>query len=500
MCMACQFAVLRGAPPLREHETPAALNDHDPTASLRDYDGDVVRAGLTAPNGKEIFTLPQIIDQLTRPNVAWTGEGNNPTPRNGIGTITFAFFNNAFEVYSSEQSEFVPLSEAQRTAVRNAFALIGDLVNVAFVEGTYLTADINIGNLDTDEDHFSAYASYPGFTQKAGDIWISLLAASNQDIGLGGAGFRTLMHEIGHALGISHPGNYNAAPDTEITYAQHAEYYQDSYEYTIMSYFGSSNTGAVRCGFAQTMLAHDIAAIQSLYGVNLETRTGDTIYGFNSNADRPAFNFSLNADPVIAIWDAGGLDMLDFSGWSTNARIDLADGAFSDGGGQTSNVQIAFGTTIENATGGAGNDSLTGNEAGNRLSGGDGIDTLRGGGGRDLVLGGAGGDTFVFSSVRDSRDTALRSDGKKQGADQIVDFVSGVDRIDLSGIDANAGVAGDQAFSWLGAGAFSNQAGQLRAQTIGGQTHIFGDVNGDGLADLHIVAGGTQILVSDFIL
>ena len=148
---------------------------------------------------------------------------------------------------------------------------------------------------------------------------------------------------------------------------QHAEYYQDSYEYTIMSYFGSSNTGAVRTGFAQTPLAHDIAAIQSLYGVNLETRTGDTVYGFNSTADRPAFNFTLNANPVVAIWDAGGIDMLDFSGWSSNARIDLAAGAFSDGGGQTSNVQIAFGTTIENAIGGAGNDSLTGNAVGNRL-------------------------------------------------------------------------------------------------------------------------------------
>jgi serralysin len=469
-------------------------------AAPGDHDGDVIRAAVLAPNGKEIFTLDQVIDQLTRANIAWVGGPGNPTPKAGVGTITYAFFNTASQVYSSEQSEFVPLSEAQRTAIRNAFALYGDLVNVAFVEGTVATADINIGNLDTDEDYFSAYASYPGFGQVAGDMWFSTLASSHNQVGLGEPGFRTMMHEIGHALGLSHPGNYDAAPDTEITYAAHAEYYQDSLEYTIMSYFGSSNSGAVRTGFAQTLLAHDIAAIQSLYGANMTTRTGDTVYGFNSTADRPAFNFALNADPVVAVWDAGGMDTLDFSGWTTPSRIDLNPGTFSDGGGQTSNVQIAFGAIIENATGGAGNDSLTGNHVANLLRGGEGSDTLRGAGGTDRVEGGAGGDIFAFLRVGDSRVSAPRSDGNKVTPDRLTDFVSGLDRIDLSAIDANSGTAGDQAFAWLGAGAFTNQAGQLRTQTIGGQVHIFGDVNGDGRADLHIIANSPQILVSDFIL
>ena len=467
---------------------------------IRDNEADVIRLAVTAPNGKEIFSLSQVIDQLTRPNVAWTGDGFNPLPVAGPGTITFAFFNNASEVYSSEKSQFVPLSEAQRVAVRNAFTLWGDLLDVQFVEGSVFAADINIGNLATEEDHFSAYASYPGSTAKAGDIWISTLAQSNQEIGLGGPGFRTLLHEIGHALGMSHPGNYNAEPDTEITYAEHAEYYQDSLEYTIMSYFGSSNTGAVRGGFAQTPLAHDIAAMQSLYGVNPTTRTGDTVYGFNSTADRPAFDFTLNADPVIAIWDAGGRDTLDFSGWTSNSRIDLGSGAFSDGGGQTSNVQIAFGTTIENAIGGIGNDSITGNAGGNRLQGGGGNDTITGGRGSDLSEGGAGADIFVFAAIADSRDRPTRSDGKKGVADRIADFQSGVDKIDLSAIDASRNADGDQAFSWLGSAAFSGAAGQLRATVQGDFVHIFGDTDGDLIADLHIIAGGTQILASDFIL
>lgn len=469
--------------------------------ALRDYDGDVVRQAVTAPNGKEIFSLAQVIDQLTRPNVAWTGVGFNPMPNAGIGTITYAFFNNAFEVsYPPEQNQFAPLSEAQRIAVRQAFAIWGDLVDVNFVEGTVFNADINIGNLNTTEDHFSAYASYPGNSQRAGDIWISTLATSNQQIGLGEPGFRTLMHEIGHALGMSHPGNYNAAPDVEITYANNAEYYQDSLEYTIMSYFASSNTGAVRTGFAATPLAHDIAAMQSLYGVNMTTRIGDTVYGFNSTADRPAFNFALNANPVVAIWDAGGIDIIDFSGWSSNSRINLASGAFSDGGGQTSNVQIAFGTIIEQAVAGAGDDSLTGNNADNILRGGGGADTLRGGLGNDRLEGGAGGDIFVFGGLGESSDYAHRSDGKKLAPDRLLDFESGSDRIDLSLIDANRATEADDAFTWIGAGAFTGVAGQLRAEAIGGQVHILGDMDGDMRADLYIIASGTQILVSDFIL
>jgi hypothetical protein len=337
---------------LREPETARA-------AAIHDFDGDAVRQAVLAPNGKPIFTLDQVIQQLTAINQAWDGAPGHPTPRAGVGTITYAFFNSPFEVYSSEQSEFSPLTEAQRVAVRDAFAIWGEFVGVTFVEGTPATADINIGNIDPDEDYYSAYANYPGFSLVAGDIWIRSDVPTNMvNIGLAEPGFRTLLHEIGHALGISHPGDYNAEEGVTLTYAQHAEYYQDSLEYTIMSYFASSSTGATRTSFAATPLAHDIAAIQSLYGVNMTTRTGDTIYGFNTNAGRAAFDFTQNTLPVIAIWDAGGVDTLDFSGWNSPSRIDLRPGAMNDGGGQTSNVQIAFGTTIENATAGAGDDSV----------------------------------------------------------------------------------------------------------------------------------------------
>jgi Ca2+-binding RTX toxin-like protein len=143
---------------------------------------------------------------------------------------------------------------------------------------------------------------------------------------------------------------------------------------------------------------------------------------------------------------------------------------------------------------------ITGNFAANILKGGGGSDRLGGGSGNDRLEGGTGGDIFVFGGRGDSHDYALRSDGKKLIPDMLTDFVSGTDKIDLSGIDAKAGTAGDDAFSWIGAGAFTGVAGQLRAETVGNQVHILGDTNGDMRADFHISAGGTQILVTDFVL
>ena len=473
----------------------------EPLVGLRDHDGDIVRAAAAnAPNGKPIFTIEQVIAQLTRTGTDWNGVGANPVPNAGLGTITYAFFDNAAQVYSSEQSQFQPLNETQRNAVRQAFAMLGEIIDVRFVEGNVATADMNFGNLATTDDYYSAYATMPERSREAGDIWFNLSSPSNQEVGLAGIGFRIILHEMLHALGISHPSNYNAQEGVTLTYEANASYFQDSLQYTIMSYFASSSTGAVRTSFAATPMAHDIAAIQHIYGANMTTRTGDTVYGFNSNAALAAYDFGLNASPVVAIWDAGGRDTLDFSGWSSASRIDLEPGASSDGGGQTTNVQIAYGAWIENAIGGTGNDVISGNSASNRLQGGGGDDLLNGLAGTDRAEGGAGADIFVFSAAGHSMGYLLRSDGAKFTPDVLVDFTSGVDRIDLSAIDAIAGTAADDAFAFIGTAAFSNQAGQLRYEAADGLVHIFGDLDGDGVADLHIMASGTQVLTADFVL
>jgi Ca2+-binding RTX toxin-like protein len=129
-------------------------------------------------------------------------------------------------------------------------------------------------------------------------------------------------------------------------------------------------------------------------------------------------------------------------------------------------------------SGGAGLDRLVGGAGGDILDGGDGADWLIGGVGRDLLTGGGGADRFVFERPGDS------SFGRN--ADHITDFELG-DLIDLSLIDASSRAAGDQAFNWIGLGAFTGSAGQLRYQVIDGSAHLYGDTNGDRTADFEIV-------------
>ena len=120
-----------------------------------------------------------------------------------------------------------------------------------------------------------------------------------------GYGDTTLIHELGHSLGLSHPGAYNYDPNVTQDYAGLAEYAQDSTQYSIMSYWPATETGAqivnwntLLYGYAQTPLLHDVLTIQEKYGTDPTTRATDTTYGFNSNAGNNLFDFSQNSYPT----------------------------------------------------------------------------------------------------------------------------------------------------------------------------------------------------------
>ena len=149
------------------------------------------------------------------------------------------------------------------------------------------------------------------------------------------------IHEIGHAIGLDHPGNYNGGNPT---YSANAAYVQDSRQYTVMSYFDAEETGARHYDtYAATPLLHDIAAAQALYGANYATRAGNTVYGFNSNADRAQFHIiSAAQDAVFAIWDGGGRDTLNLSGYTEGSIINLNAGSFSSAGGLYANIAIGL--------------------------------------------------------------------------------------------------------------------------------------------------------------
>src|SRR5262249_52279828 len=107
--------------------------------------------------------------------------------------------------------------------------------------------------------------------------------------------------------------------------------------------------------------------------------TGDTTYGFNNTGDVAYQITGATQQVVFCIWDGGGTDTLDVSGYASNQTIDLRPAGFSSVGALTKNVSIAQGTIIENAIGGTGDDRLIGNAADNVLTGGAGKDTIDGG-------------------------------------------------------------------------------------------------------------------------
>ncbi len=134
--------------------------------------------------------------------------------------------------------------------------------------------------------------------------------------------------------------------------------------------------------------------------------------------------------------------------------------------------------------------ALGGNGFINTITGGSGNDTLTGGGGADVLVGGGGANRFVLTALSDSSVLAA-------GRDRIDDFsVANGDVIDLHLLDANSIVAGDQAFNFVGAVAFSGKAGELIQAAFGADTRVLGDVNGDKIADFSLILSGSHVLGS----
>lgn len=163
--------------------------------------------------------------------------------------------------------------------------------------------------------------------------------------------------------------------------------------------------------------------------------------------------------------------------------------------GNAANNVLSGGKGADTLEGGAGNDRLLGGMGNDRLFGGMGADRLNGGLGVDVMTGGLGADVFVFTAAADSRPGA----GQR---DLITDFNRGQgDRIDLSVIDANLRLAGDQAFSFLGTRAFTGDAGQLRFLQSGNTTVVLADQDGDRQADFGFeMSGRLMLMATDFIL
>jgi hypothetical protein len=314
-------------------------------------------------------------------------------------TITYSFLTQVpAEASPDDAFGFKPLNSDQRQEVRETLAQWAVVANITFVElnndPTGDNGQIRIGT-NNQKGNSGGYSQLPlwGIFRSHVFSYFDNSDSTNFNFGAGLYSNYTFTHELGHTIGLKHPGNYSGAELPPFL-----PHDVDNTDYSIMSYNDGASY-AINGNFPASPMLYDIEAVQYIYGPNMQYHTRDDTYYF-TNSTAPA-----------AIWDAGGVNTFDFSRTTKGATINLHTGAFSSSAPGLHNIAIAYGVTIQNTIGGSGNDIIYCNDANDNINAGAGDDVIYAGKGIDNVDGGTGNNMVIFDGTVGSYSVAHTANG-----------------------------------------------------------------------------------------